>query len=574
MRLVTTPQFLICRTKKDYVAFLLISVLHLTILSNRVSSQDLSNIGKQKNPLKVSGAVSATNIFYGASGAKARRDPYSYFLSGSLNFDIYGLSIPVSATYSNQKGSLTQPFNQYGLSPKYKWITAHLGYRTMTFSPYTLAGHIFLGAGVDLTPGKFRISALYGRLNKATPEDTLITGAGTPMYHRMGYGLKVGTGKDGNSIDVMFFKAKDELSSIPYIPEGILPAENLVIGVTGRKTLFKRVSIGLDYGNSAYTRDTRSVSERSNNLMTNTGLLTARSSTSYYQAYKTDITYTAEKYSLSVMYEHIDPGYTTMGTYFFNNDLENITLNATTRLFKDKLNLAGNVGTQRNNLDASKMTTMKRVIGAVNMNYTPIDKINLTLSYSNFTNNSKIERKFDPLQELDSLDFYQVTQSANAGIAYNFGSKERKQGLSLNGAYQIATDNLSKQISGDNQFYNANLNYRYAITPINLNLTLGVNYNQTEMSESTNSLIGPTASLSKALFKKKVRTTLGSSWNNSYTTGDLTSRVINVRWNNTYTLKKSHNFNISIIVVNRSAKSVVAKSFTEFTGTIAYNYSF
>jgi len=38
----------------------------------------------------------------------------------------------------------------------------------MTFSPYTLNGHQFRGAGVDLTPGKtFQISAMAGQHRKA-----------------------------------------------------------------------------------------------------------------------------------------------------------------------------------------------------------------------------------------------------------------------------------------------------------------------------------------------------------------------------------------------------------------------
>lgn len=543
---------------------------------NPVKAQDLSAIGKEKNPVKVSGGFSATNIFYGASGIKSRRDPWTYILSGSLNVDIYGLSIPLTASFSNNTGSFNQPFNQYGLSPKYKWVTGHVGYRTMNFSPYTLAGHIFLGAGVDLTPGIYRISAMYGRLNKAVGEDTLISVTGNPMYQRMGYGLKFGLTKNAHTFDVMFFKAKDDVTSISYVPEGILPAENLVIGITGRTTIIKRVSVGVDFGSSAYTRDIRGEATDYNpgNILYSTGLLTSRATSTTTKAYKTDVTYNANKYSLQLAYEWIDPGYTTMGTYFFNNDVENITVNTSTRLFKDKMNLAMNVGSQRNNLNQTQLNTMRRLIGSVNVNYNPGDRVNLNLSYSNFTNNTKINREFDPLMQLDSLDYYQVTQSANAGVSYNFGSKERKQGLSLNAAYQIAKDNLSKEISGDNLFYNANLGYRFTLVPQSLTFNIGANYNQTEMTGSSNRMIGPTAAVTKSLFKKQLRTTLASSWNNSYTESALTSRVINIRLNNTYTYKKIHNLNISMVMVNRFAKSAVTKSFSEYTGTIGYSYSF
>ncbi|HEX2970287.1 MAG TPA: hypothetical protein VHO46_14405, partial [Bacteroidales bacterium] len=140
----------------------------LTACSFRhASGQDIESIGKE-HPLKINGGLSANQIFYDAAGSESRRKQYTYYLAGNLVFNLYGWSVPFSYTYSNQQSSFQQPFNQYGLHPRYKWITAHIGYSSMTFSPYTLNGHQFMGAGVELTPGsKFRFSAMYGRLQKA-----------------------------------------------------------------------------------------------------------------------------------------------------------------------------------------------------------------------------------------------------------------------------------------------------------------------------------------------------------------------------------------------------------------------
>ncbi|MEQ8338575.1 MAG: hypothetical protein RIA62_14560 [Cyclobacteriaceae bacterium] len=44
--------------------------------------------------------------------------------------------------------SFQQPFNQYGMSPTYKNVTAHIGFRSMNFSRYSLAGHLFLVPGL------------------------------------------------------------------------------------------------------------------------------------------------------------------------------------------------------------------------------------------------------------------------------------------------------------------------------------------------------------------------------------------------------------------------------------------
>ena len=120
-------------------------------LIGRLSAQNLDQVGQAK-PLQLSGGFSANQIFYATHGSEARRDPYTYFLSGDLNLSLYGWSAPVSFTYSNQQASFQQPFNRYSIHPTYKWVTLHGGYTAMSFSPYTLNGHTFLGVGPTYHP--------------------------------------------------------------------------------------------------------------------------------------------------------------------------------------------------------------------------------------------------------------------------------------------------------------------------------------------------------------------------------------------------------------------------------------
>src|SRR6478735_7119623 len=101
---------------KRLYQYSLIIALHLSFTFS--FAQDLTKLGKS-NPLKISGGVSANQIFYTASGIQNRRDPYSYFLTGNLNFNIYEWNIPVSFTLSNQNISVQQPFNQYSIHPTY-----------------------------------------------------------------------------------------------------------------------------------------------------------------------------------------------------------------------------------------------------------------------------------------------------------------------------------------------------------------------------------------------------------------------------------------------------------------------
>jgi hypothetical protein len=100
----------------------------------------------------------------------------------------------------------------------------------MTFSNYTLSGHVFLGGGVELTPGKWRIAAMYGRLKKAVSVGELDSlQYDNIAYKRMGYGLKVGYDDNGNSISANIFTAKDDPNSVLFVPpeSQITPQQNV-----------------------------------------------------------------------------------------------------------------------------------------------------------------------------------------------------------------------------------------------------------------------------------------------------------------------------------------------------------
>src|SRR5690606_6444178 len=160
--------------------------------------QNLEEIGLKKG-INFNGSINLNTVGYHVTGIEQRRDPFNWFLTGSLNVDLFGYSAPLSFSYSNTNKSFSQPFNQFSFAPSYKWAKAYIGYNSMTFSNYTLAGHIFLGGGLELSPGNWRISTMYGRLKKEVPfhlEDSLRYHDAS--YKRMGYGLKLGYESNGD----------------------------------------------------------------------------------------------------------------------------------------------------------------------------------------------------------------------------------------------------------------------------------------------------------------------------------------------------------------------------------------
>jgi hypothetical protein len=561
-------------------------VIVFNFFAYALAAQNLESIGKDK-PVAVSGGVSLNQIFYTASGIDERRDPYSLYASGNVNFTLYGWSVPLSFSYSNQNTSFQQPFNQYSLHPTYKWITGHLGYNSMSFSPYTVNGHIFLGGGVDLAPeGKWKLTALYGRFLKAVEPDTTQTNAKTPSFKRMGYGLKASYGDEGNFVDITMFRSKDDINSISFVPDSlqVLPEQNLVFSIGGGKTLFDNFLLRAEIASSALTHDVRSDEMKSSQPLSKVGFLyTPRTSSSYYKAFKTSLDYQQDLYTIGVGYERIDPEYRTHGAYFFNSDLESITLNGSASIWEGKLNVALSGGTQRDNLDKSKVSTMRRTVGSINVNYVPSEKLNVSLSYSTFQTFTNIRSKFidinqlTPYDNLDTLNYTQISKSANAMVMYTIGTrKDRRQNVNLNLSIQNAMDKQGGETQNSgNRFYTLNLAYALAITPQNVTLSVAMNGNVNESPMINTKTWGPTASISKTFFDRKLRATVSSSYNNAYANSQRVNTILNGRINGSYSIMKKHHLNLSLVAVNRKSNSEISTtSFTEFTGTLGYSYAF
>jgi hypothetical protein len=548
--------------------------------------QNLETIGKEK-PIKISGGVSLNQIAYTASGLDNRRAPYSYYASGNLNVSLYGWNVPLNFNYSNQSVTFQQPFNQFSMHPTYKWITLHAGFTSMSFSPYTVGGHLFSGVGVDATPSnKLKISALYGRFLKAVQPDTTAGSKVQAAYDRYGYGVKMGYGNGKDFIETIVFHAQDQVQSIRFVPEtqGILPQENLVMSVAAGKSLFQKILLRAEWATSALTRDTRAEETTTSNPLGKLGgFFSPRTSSSYYNAMKTNVTYQGNGFSLGVGFERIDPQYRTLGAYFFNNDLENITVNAATALLQGKISLSANVGQQRDNLDESKATTMKRLVTAMNLAFAPSTKFNLALSYSSFQSFTNVRSQFVNINRLtqfdflDTLNFTQISQNATLNTLYQLGrNKNKRQTISMNLTVQDAADKQGgvPQNSGL-RFYNLNSSYSLSLTPQSLTVSTSFNLSVSDGATSKSRTLGPTVSLTKQFFQKKLRTTASASYNQSYANSLLTGSILNGRLSGNVTIKKKHSLNLSSVVVNRSSmQEGAAKSFTEFTATMGYAYSF
>ncbi|WP_226294032.1 hypothetical protein [Aquimarina algicola] len=540
----------------------------------------------QSKPFKVSGQISASGVYFN-SNQNENRAPYTYFLQGALNINIYSFSIPISYSFSNQGEDLGYQlpfdFNRISLHPKYKWVTGHIGNVNMTFSPYTLSGHQFTGGGVDITPpGAFKVSAMAGRLLKATNDDD--DPRTVPAFNRMGYGIKTSYEKERYKIGVIGFYAKDDQNSIDSIPEakGVLPQENLVVSVEGEVKLGKSFSLQAEYASTAISRDTRAQEIDAEQASPISAIFNNRESTEYYNAVRTRFGYAFGRVSLGLGYERIDPGYETLGAYFFNNDFENITLDASNSFFRDRLTLAINIGYQRDDLDDLKANNTNRTVGSLNATLVVSDRLNISGSYSNFSTFTNIKpNQFDEINDADlldeqveALDFRQLSQTATLTASYVLSNKKAsRQNLILN--YSL-NDVVNEQggivrLGDASTFHNMNVGHTIDFSERNLNISTAINgtYNTIGRDEATT--WGPTISVGKRYFKKTLNTRISAGYNSSNSATAKTN-VTNLRGAITYTLKEKHNFNLNAIQLFR--EGAANGRLSEFTATFGYNYAF
>lgn len=546
-------------------------------------AQNFDKLGK-KDMVTVGGGFNYNGIFYQASGIPDRRKPYTWFFNGNLNINILDVSLPFTYSYSNLSSSYTQPFNMAGCAPNYKWAKAYIGYNSMNFSPYTLAGHVFLGGGIELTPGKWKIAGMYGRLKKAAEFDPLAVAGEQMSYRRMGHGAKVGYENNGYGLHVIYFSARDEVESLRFTPPNalVLPEENTVVSINGKTRITKLFSLEAEYALSGVTRNAGSEAGAATQPNKLPLLFSMNATSQFFSAYKGALSFTKSIVTVAVNYEHVQPNYRTLGAYFFNNDLENITVAPSLRLLKGKLNLAANAGYQRNNLDKSKFTTNSRMIGALNMSYMPGTRFSLSGMYSNFTTYTNVRPVTDPYYQqtaADTLSFYQVNQNANASCTYNIPGASLRHSFVLASSYQVSNQKQSSVKQPATTVLNGNFVYNITFIKTKWSSALTFNYNRIDNLAGNTLYMGPGLTLGKSFFKNMVRFSLANIFNQAFSNSTVTALVLSERASLTFTPKVDKKYgkpslSLSAMYTDKFRTAVQKNSFREFTGMANLNYSF
>jgi hypothetical protein len=281
------------------------------------------------------------------------------------------------------------------------------------------------------------------------------------------------------------------------------------------------------------------------------------------------LSYTEKKYKVGLSYRRVDPDYLSMGSVYLNNDFEDLQLQTTFRVLKNKLSVNVSGGFQRNNLNNDKTSEMLRLIASLSTTYTINEHWTSTLTFSNFNTSSQMV----VVNTLDTMRYAQVSQNMSGQIMYNKVFKKVRFGTGLNGNYQNAKifQNDVLNVNSSSRLFNANYSFQLGLLKSGLNISANIGAAMTEAGLKEMSTLGPTLSINKRFKSGKLTTSISVSTLKSYMDSVPLGYILNLKSNNNYSINRHHALTNTLSYIEKSSPGNKVK---QFIATLGYNYVF
>jgi hypothetical protein len=548
----------------------LLLLIWMTLTTLNGVSQNLSSFGS-KSAYGLSGSINLGFNFYDVTGDRESvYAPLGYQANGVVTARLGSITVPMQFAFSQTGNTASSPFNLYGASPYYKWIKLHLGFRTLSFSPYVYSGRGFTGAGIELSPGKFKFTAFRGKMRnllairQAELNETILL----PSYDRWISGSQLTYGSRSNSFQLMAVHIADKEENLDGID--LLPEENLVLGSSLKLKLLKRIAIGVNANvslltgniNGSSTDDIDAIAESFGNI-TNLNITTRAS-----LAGDASLAYEYNRYRLGIVYKRINPYYTSLGTNYLQNDIQQITLDAAVPLLDNKLRLKGSIGREEDNLFNHKAFTSIRIIGSLSALYRHASGFLIQSRYNNYQQ----ENDSGIYVVEDSVRVLTTTSNIMLNTSFGFLKKENLEGkATLNIFNNQVIDNTEENESSE--LFNGKGGYANAIFTLKeLGLSVGpiFNYNAFSSSFTDQQRIGFGLNAGKQFWENKLYSNLNALYNISKSDSTEDGHFLSVAWSTRYNINKSlvANFRLN----HNNNQGIVSQSFSEWRGQLMLSY--
>ncbi len=481
---------------------------------------------KAKSPVKIKGDFGLYGDFYhmnsDTTGAVAPRRPDALGrLVVNLSINIKDFSMPISmaiptgqygvvlpsvpkipnAPFKNFKVLVKNPLNRIGIAPKYKWCQVLLGSQIPQYSELSVGDLAVFGAGINLTPGKFRFSCFVGTSQLAVEEDTLKKIEG--IYARKIYSAKIGFGhEDSSHFYLIGSMMKDDTSSLIQKPVNLMPQTGILTSIDYRIKLGKKGYIKGEIAGSAFTRDMRSNELPSFTPSPPKDIFNPKESSRLDYASVLSLGRDGKHFGIKLTGRYYGDGFVPLGYPFLQTDRMEVTVDPKFMLFKNKFQLSGSIGQRTNNLSEIRAATTKQTIGSANVNIQLTENFSLAGSYSNFGFRNSILN--------DTFRVEMVTVSWSVSPSYNLNTKNSMHNFTLMYAQNAFNDfNTVSGAVNNNDAINGAFSYMLSMKNTPFSASTMLSYFDNATSDGKLMTKAANVSVGYKFFKKKLGSTLG-----------------------------------------------------------------
>lgn len=513
----------------------------------------------RENKIKIDGTIGLSydgyNYYtenYSTFRPRNLEDFLRFNANANLSFGKY-FSMPFGVTISNQKTSynlpnlpeenlynyVQNPRNNIHIDPKYKWVQLHLGSYTPSFSDLTTGDIQIFGAGIEINPGKFILSANYGKSQIAFEPDLLLNISGA--YEQKFYGIRFGYGKlEGPKFVLNFVKIEDDIFSVASKPIGINPISGITFSPLIEFNISKKITLKTETAGSIYTSNLDAIpiifSENYFNTIDNYISLNSSSTVDFSHA--SSLQFKSKKFSLGGEIKYIGPGFVPVGYRNMEKDIIDYKINTGFKLFKEKVDINGAFGIRTNNIKNTKLQSTRRVISNVNVFAQITKSFSVNANYNNFSFGNNETNNLIRIEMVNNsfsispnyiIDLVDKTHQILTNVAINSFQQ-----------FDVISNGF---VNTNSKSYNINYMMMFKKNPLILNFSGLLLDNKSPIS--TLNLINFNTSIGYKFYQKKIIPTLNLGYaiiNKDNFTAD---KRINLKLKMLYKINKKLDFNFS-----------------------------
>ena len=308
-----------------------------------------------------------------------------------FNFNFAAIPTNFAGPYAGIKNQnfgqfITNPMNNFGVNPKYKWAELQLGTQYLKYSDLSTGDIGVFGIGFDLKPKTYLIKFFTGisqqGINYFTGPPT-VTGA----YKRKNWMVQLGTEKEGQYLfAINFAKGRDVPTSAAPPPLTIRPQEGVVISIVSDVYVEKGIYFKAEGAQSTFTKDV--ATPLSPILKGLKPFVEAHTSTITDFAGQVSAGKKSTNFDLGIMAKYLGAGFQTVGYPYQQSDKLDYTINTRFNAWKNKsgsykMNVVASAGRRVNNV---KNTALKanQFIGNLNWFTQFNEHWSVNVNYNNF----------------------------------------------------------------------------------------------------------------------------------------------------------------------------------------------